>query len=106
MAGNQTESINEKHHELYISPSHETRIETQTLPLNLLHVVPRYCYAKTSKEAMRNEEKHFKDVFLFSYINQGIMARNRGFHRIHSLAACNLRGQRQTEQEDNLSGIS
>lgn len=85
---------------------HMKLVLKQTLPLNLLRIVPRYCYAKTSKEAMRNEGKHFKDVFLFSYINQGIMARNRGFHRIHSLAACNLRGQRQTEQEDNLSRIS
>jgi len=61
---------------------------------------------KTSKDAMRNKQKHFKDVFLFSYINPGIMARNQGFHRIHSLAACNLRGQRQTEQEENFSRIS
>lgn len=91
MAGNQTEPANENHQELHAPPSPAIPAETQTLPLDL----PRACPStpKTSRDAARNKQNPLKDVFLFSYIIPGIMAGEPGFHRIHSLAACNLGGQ-------------
>lgn len=37
----------------------------------------QYCCAKNTKRCEENDQKHSEDVFLFSYINQGITGKPR-----------------------------
>lgn len=92
-AGNQTELANENHHQLHISPHAQFLLKHKHCPSTCHTQSLDTATLKTSRDAARNKQKLLKDVFLFSYRIPGIMARGRGFHRIHSLAACNLRGQ-------------